>query len=274
MRLVSIAAAVALLAVAPVVTQQTQPAGQAAQLRIVVIEGEDAVNIVQQRTAVRPIVEVRDRNDLPVAGATVQFLIQRGAGAANSAAFAGNQSAVTITTDAAGRAVSSPLQAVGQGAVRIEVQASYQGQVATTTVNQTNFATAADAAQAGRTPSQSGAAATSGTLGATAGLIAGIAAAGIGGALAIKEATGEKCSGSADEALANISAAVATCTGVPASSPVCAGPARQASVSLGSWCTCDGRANVDAALRREGTSLDQLTQGAALSSVEFPAACR
>jgi len=32
-------------------------------LRIVVIEGEDAVNIIQQRTAVGPIVEVRDDND-------------------------------------------------------------------------------------------------------------------------------------------------------------------------------------------------------------------
>jgi hypothetical protein len=38
-------------------------------LKIVVVEGEDAVNIIQQRTAVSPIVEVRDDNDLPVAGA-------------------------------------------------------------------------------------------------------------------------------------------------------------------------------------------------------------
>lgn len=39
-----------------------------AALRIVVIEGEGAVNIIQQKTAVRPLVEIRDRNNLPVAG--------------------------------------------------------------------------------------------------------------------------------------------------------------------------------------------------------------
>lgn len=38
-----------------------QPAATPA-LRIVVLEGEDAVNIIQQRTAITPVVEVRDRN--------------------------------------------------------------------------------------------------------------------------------------------------------------------------------------------------------------------
>ena len=38
-------------------------------LRIVVIEGEDAVNVIQQKTAVAPVVEVRDQNGLPVPGA-------------------------------------------------------------------------------------------------------------------------------------------------------------------------------------------------------------
>ena len=47
-------------------------------LRIVVIAGEDAVNIVQQKTAVAPIIEVRDRNDQPVAGAVVNFAIRGG----------------------------------------------------------------------------------------------------------------------------------------------------------------------------------------------------
>jgi hypothetical protein len=42
---------------------QSQPA-----LRIVVIEGEDAVNVIQQKTAVAPVIEVRDRNNLPVPG--------------------------------------------------------------------------------------------------------------------------------------------------------------------------------------------------------------
>jgi hypothetical protein len=44
-------------------------------LKIVVIEGEDGVNIIDKKTAVKPIVEVRDQNDLPVAGVPVQFAI-------------------------------------------------------------------------------------------------------------------------------------------------------------------------------------------------------
>ena len=58
-----------------------QPGG----LKIVVIEGEGAVNIIQQKTAVSPLVEVRDRNNQPVSGAVVTFTIQGG----NNAAIAG-----------------------------------------------------------------------------------------------------------------------------------------------------------------------------------------
>jgi hypothetical protein len=162
-------------------------------LRIVVIEGEDAVNIVQQKTAVRPLVEVRDSNNLPVAGATVLFTLFRTGGNA-AASFANGQSAVTVTTDAVGRAASSPLQAIGTGAVRIDVQATYQGQVATTTINQTNFATPADAAKAGRTPTQAagaaaagaaaGAVAAGGRAGGAAGRGAGVGGAGAAGGAA------------------------------------------------------------------------------------------
>src|SRR5438046_202364 len=56
---------------------QNAPA-QAGGLRIVVIQGEDSVNIIQQRTAVATIVEGRDRNNLPVSGASVVFLLSGG----------------------------------------------------------------------------------------------------------------------------------------------------------------------------------------------------
>ena len=51
-----------------------QPEG----LRIVVIEGENSVNIIGQGTAVPTVVEVRDRNDLPVSGEPVVFLLGEG----------------------------------------------------------------------------------------------------------------------------------------------------------------------------------------------------
>ena len=65
-----------ILSLALVLAGSTQ--SPSAAFRVVVIEGEDAVNIIQQKTAVRPLVEVRDRNNLPVSGALVTFSIERG----------------------------------------------------------------------------------------------------------------------------------------------------------------------------------------------------
>ena len=77
---------------------------QAATLRIVVIAGEDAVNIVQQKTAVAPIVEVRDRNDQPVAGAVVTFTIR-----GRAATFARGARTLTVTTNSGGQATTFEL---------------------------------------------------------------------------------------------------------------------------------------------------------------------
>jgi hypothetical protein len=71
-------------------------------LRIVVIEGEDSVNISQQKTAVATVVEVRDRNNLSVAGASVVFLL--GGSGGRTAVLNNGLSQVSVTTNAAGRA--------------------------------------------------------------------------------------------------------------------------------------------------------------------------
>jgi hypothetical protein len=267
------------LSLTAIALAQQAPAQPASGLRIVVIDGEDAVNIVQQKTAVRPVVEVRDRNNLPVAGALVQFTIARGAGVP-AGAFANGQSVVTATTDVAGRAAAANLQAVGPGTLRIQVQATFQGQSATATITQTNFATATQAAQAGRAPTQSSSAGSAGSSGvggavSTAGTIAGIAAAGITGAAAIHQAQqNNSCASNGDEALASIGSAVNTCGGTQSSSPQCRTAGQQAADSLGAWCSCDGTAAVDASLRAQGTSLDQLSQLATFGNVAFPASCR
>ncbi len=121
---------------------------ESASLRIVVVSGEDAVNIIQQKTAVAPIVEVRDRNNQPVAGALVTFSIQGG----GNATFAG-ASTLTATTNALGQAAVTSLTPTGAGAVQINVAAAFQGQTATAAITQTNFATAAQAAAAGSSAS-------------------------------------------------------------------------------------------------------------------------
>jgi hypothetical protein len=167
---------------------------QAPALRIVVLEGEDAVNIVQQKTAVRPLVEVRDRNNVPVAGATVTFTI----GGGQPAAFAGGVQTLTVTTNAAGQAAASGFNVLGPGAIQVQVQAAYQGQLATAAISQTNFATAAAASQAGgSTGAASGGAAGGGgggISGTTIGIIGGAVA---GGAVAATQLT-KSDEGSAD----------------------------------------------------------------------------
>ena len=126
---------------------------QPGSLRILVIEGEDAVNVIQQKTAIRPIVEVRDRNNLPVAGALVTFSVEGG-----SAASFGGASTLTVATNAAGQAAVTSLTPSAAGAFQIQVQAAFQGQLATATIAQTNVMTAAQAAAAGATASGSGSA--------------------------------------------------------------------------------------------------------------------
>jgi hypothetical protein len=154
-------------------------------LRIVVIEGEDAVNVIQQKTAVAPVVEVRDQNGLPVPGAVVRFTLGGG-----NASFAGGSQTLTITTNAAGRAAASAVNPLASGSVQIQVQATFQGQSAAATIAQTNVATAAQA---------SGTAASAGGAGAGGGGVNGLAIAGIAGGVAVGATVVATQKGSADQ---------------------------------------------------------------------------
>ena len=146
-------------------------------LKIVVLEGEGAVNVIQRKTAVAPVVEVRDRNDLPVAGATVTFAIT-----GKGAAFAGGAQNITVTTNAAGRAAAAALSPINNGAVQIQVSAAFEGQTGAATIGQTNVMTASQAGSSGSGGSNGG-----GLSGTT---IAGLLAAAAGGAaVAVKTAT-------------------------------------------------------------------------------------
>src|ERR1700736_1226308 len=70
-------------------------------LHIVIIDGDGFTNNVKKHTAREPIVEVRDRNNSPVPGATVAFTLPS-SGA--SGTFAGGSKLVTVVTNQAGRA--------------------------------------------------------------------------------------------------------------------------------------------------------------------------
>ena len=150
---------------------------QAPALKILVIAGEAAVNVIELRTAVAPVVEVRDRNDQPVAGVIVTFAVRQG-----RATFNGSQT-LRVTTDVAGRASAGGVTPTGTGPLEISASASFQGETATTTISQTNVATAADAAAA-----SSGAAAGAG--GGAAGGAGGGAGGGSGGGMSGSTAAG------------------------------------------------------------------------------------
>ncbi len=151
-------------------------------LHIVVIAGEDAVNVIQQKTAVAPVIEVRDRNDQPVAGAVVNFVIRSG-----RATFSGART-LSVTTNAAGRAAAAGFAPTGSGALQISTTAVFQGQTAATvTISQTTVQTAAQAAAVssagGAGGSSGGSSAGSGAgggglSGTTLGVVGGAAAAG------------------------------------------------------------------------------------------------
>ena len=85
---------------------------EASGLRIVVLEGEERVNIIGQGTAVPAVVEVRDRNDLPVSGATVLFVLREG----STAMLNGGLQQVASTTNALGQAAVT-VNPVASGAV-------------------------------------------------------------------------------------------------------------------------------------------------------------
>jgi hypothetical protein len=151
-------------------------------LHITVLEGEDGVNILKTKMAVKPVVEVRDRNNLPVADAAVLFL------APNSGprvAFAHGSNSFSTTTDANGRAVVRFSKPVGQGSFKINIKVNFNGQSVIGTITQTNYLTAAAATAAGATVA-AGAGTGIGISGAVIGIIvAGVAAAAVATALVL-----------------------------------------------------------------------------------------
>jgi len=112
-----------------------------AQLNIVIVEGEGAVNNLRQRVVREPIVRVEDENHRPVAGAVVTFLLP-GNGAGGT--FANGAKSLTVTTGADGRATARGIKANNvSGQYQIQVTASIGNVTATATIAQSNAAAAA-----------------------------------------------------------------------------------------------------------------------------------
>jgi hypothetical protein len=125
------------------------PAGaQDAGIKIVIQEGQGAINNIPQRRAKEPVVQVQHEDGEPAVGATVTFLLpDTGPGGT----FADGARMLNIQTDDKGQAVGRGLKPnATAGRFVIRVTASYHGQTASTTIAQIN------AIPAGATKSGSG----------------------------------------------------------------------------------------------------------------------
>ncbi len=114
------------------------------QIKIIIMEGEGAINNIRQRTTREPIVQVEDENHKPVAGALVVFTLpDSGAGGI----FPSGSKSLMVYTDKQGQAIARGIQTNKiSGQFQIKIAASFKNMTATNVINQTNAAAAAAAA--------------------------------------------------------------------------------------------------------------------------------
>jgi hypothetical protein len=119
------------------VTQSSFAAQADVGLRIQVMQGDDARNVVEQIPAIPITVRVTDRNNRPIPGATVVFTSpETGA----SGDFANGLTTFSAVSDESGTAVAREYRPNDiSGTYQIRVRAEYLGEVAATMVRQTNI---------------------------------------------------------------------------------------------------------------------------------------
>jgi len=105
-------------------------------LRIIVVDGEGAINNIQLGSGREPVVEVRDENDRPVSGAKVLFTLpDSGAGGT----FFGASRNLTISTNDQGRAAGTGFRPnLQEGRFQIRVTATMGDKTAESIITQSN----------------------------------------------------------------------------------------------------------------------------------------
>lgn len=127
---------VAVLMCQLIILQPAFPQEPARGLRITIVEGAGAKNVVQQ-IAPRPIVvRIEDGTSRPVAGATVILTAPDGG---PSGEFSNDSPTIRLTTDADGIANAGSVHPNAfAGNFQIQVRAEFQGQTATAFIAQRN----------------------------------------------------------------------------------------------------------------------------------------
>lgn len=110
--------------------------GGSSNLRIVILDGDGAINNIRQRTAREPIVRVEDENRKPVAGALVVFTLpDNGPGAV----FPNGSKSLMTYSDQKGEAQARGVKPNKiEGQFQITITATFRGAIAKLTIVQTN----------------------------------------------------------------------------------------------------------------------------------------
>jgi hypothetical protein len=195
---------------APAQTPDTKLHPWDSGLHIEILKGDRGVNIIKKDTAVTPVVEVKDRNNLPVAGVLVLFTSP---GEGPSVTFINGERSFSVITEANGQAAAPGLKPVNTGSFDLQVTATYKAEAAATaTITMANYLTASQAAKAGHSVSGAG---TAGLSHTTIAILVGVAAAaaiGIGVGLG---GHGSSSSASTGSTTATIGAGTGGTVGVP-----------------------------------------------------------
>ena len=110
-------------------------AADADGLNLRIIEGQGSINNVRTRSARAPIVELRDDQNRPVAGASITFQTP----STGPGATFGSERALMTQTDSEGRAIGRGLVPNGvTGPFEIHVTAAFNSKVVSTSIRQIN----------------------------------------------------------------------------------------------------------------------------------------
>ena len=154
--------------------------GPQSKLRVVIMEGNEAINDLGAGTGVEPVVRIEDERGQPLAGAMVVFTLpETGAGGV----FADGSKSLIVHTDLKGLAVARGLRPnKTEGPFEIRVDASFQGLTASASISQTNVVPIVVPAAAAKPPSKKGLLfVILGGVAAAAGVLAASAGGGSGG---------------------------------------------------------------------------------------------
>jgi hypothetical protein len=115
---------------------ETRSLFQSDTLKVVVVQGQDTITMLRERSTTEIIVEIRDEDDRRVPGAIVVFSLPA---IGPSAVFANGAKITTVVADAQGRASVVGLRANDvAGRYQIRVNASFQGKSGRAVIDQNN----------------------------------------------------------------------------------------------------------------------------------------